>query len=476
MQIRSKRLKICLIVISTWLVFSAGLSTYSAARADSLSDTVPPEVSFLVELQDFLKNNYVKEVKDLTLLKGAIKGMVESLEDPYSEYYTPDSFKDFNESASGNFGGIGIVLTSREKTITILSVLEGTPAELAGLKPGDKIIEVDGINIKGMSTAEAASKIKGDKGTNVSLGIVRDGDNSMLKFEITRDTIRINPIESKILGQGIGYLKIAEFNENTVENLDKALNNFKYGGVVGVVLDLRNNPGGFLDQAVDVASRFVPEGPVVHLVSKDGKVKAFLSKSQPYPFKLVVLVNGGTASAAEIVAGAIKDREAGKLIGEKTFGKATVQSTLNLGVLGGVKLTVARYTTPNGTDINKTGIVPNVEVEFNRVDFLKDLLPLKGERELKYGYVGLDVIALQQRLKVLNIFNAVPDGVYGPRTQQAVRVFQGRRGLPSNGIADAFFYKALNEAIQEHINSKEDTQLRKAIDILKEQMKNPKAV
>jgi carboxyl-terminal processing protease len=476
MQIRSKRLKMNLAVILTLLVFLASLSTYSTAKADSVSDSIPPEVSFLVELQEFLKNNYVKEVKDLTLLKGAVKGMVESLEDPYSEYFTPESFKAFNENTSGNFEGIGVVITTREKIITVVSVLEGTPAELAGMKPGDKIVEIDGNDVKGLSTAEAASRIKGDEGTNVSLGVVRDGESQLLKFNITRGIIRINPIESKILGHGIGYLKIAEFNENTVENLDKALISFKKGGVVGVVLDLRNNPGGFLDQAVDVASRFVPEGPVVHLVSRDGRVQTFLSKSQPYQFKLAVIVNGGSASAAEILAGAIKDREAGVLVGEKTFGKATVQSTLNLGVLGGIKLTVARYTTPNGTDINKTGIIPNVEVKFDRADFLKDLLQLKGERALKYGYVGLDVIALQQRLKVLNLFHAVPDGVYGPRTQQAVMALQRQKGLPVNGIVDTSFYKALDDAIQEHINSKEDTQLRKAIDILKEQMKNPKAV
>lgn len=453
------------VLLVTALLFSP--YTYRPVKADSSSKNLPPEVNFLIQLDEFLKSNYVNEVNDLDLIKGAVKGMMESLNDPYSEYFSPEDFKDFNESTSGNFGGIGVVITSKDKYITIVSVLPGTPAEKAGLKAGDKIVEVDGKDITGLSTAEVSKLIKGEKGSNVNVSVMRDGNNQMLKMTIARDIIKINPIEYKILGQGIGYLRIIDFNENTTENIDKALADFKEGGVKGIVLDLRNNPGGLLDQAIEVAKRFVPKGEIVHVVSKDGKVQTFSSDSEPSPYKLVVLVNGGSASAAEILAGAIKDRGAGILVGEKTFGKATVQRTLDLGVLGGIKLTIARYTTPNGTDINKTGIYPDIEVKSDTADLLKDIIPLKGEKTLKYGNIGLEVLGVQQRLAVMGLLKAAPDGVFGPRTAEAVKMLQKKKNLPITGVVDASFYKVLDEAVYEYIDSREDVQLRKAIDILK---------
>ena len=460
------------LLLAAYLLFGPIITYRPLMAEDSASPEIPPEINFLIQLDEFLKNNYVNEIKDLDLIRGAVKGMVESLGDPYSEYFSPEDFKNFNESTSGNFGGIGVVITSKDKYVTIVSVLAGTPAERAGLKAGDRIVEVDGKDVSGLSTAEVSTLIKGEQGTKVSIGIIRDGEKQILKLDITRDIIKVNPIEYKILGQGIGYMKINEFNENTTENMDKALADFKKGGVQGIVLDLRNNPGGLLDQAIEVARRFVPEGPIVHVVSKEGKVQTFSSDSKPSPFKLVVLVNGGSASAAEILSGAIKDRGAGLLIGEKTFGKATVQRTLNLGILGGIKLTVARYTTPNGTDINKTGITPDIEVKSDTADLLKDIIPLKGDKILKYGNIGLEVLGIQQRLAIMNLLKAQPNGVFGPRTRTAVKTLQKKKGLAVTGIVDAAFYKALDEAVYEYLHTREDVQLRKAIDVLKQKLKS----
>ncbi|WP_422448050.1 S41 family peptidase [Thermoanaerobacterium sp. DL9XJH110] len=454
------------LLLVAFLLFSP--LTYRQLKAqDSTSQNIPPEINFLMQLEEFLKQNYVNDVRDLDLIKGAVKGMVESLNDPYSEYFSPEDFKNFNESTSGNFGGIGVVITSKDKYITIVSVLAGTPAEKAGLKAGDRIVGVDGKDVSNLSTAEVSNLIKGEKGTKVTLGVMREGEKQILKMDIIRDVIKVNPIEYKILGQGIGYLKISEFNENTAENIDRALDVFKKGGVQGIVLDLRDNPGGLLDQAVEVARRFVPEGPIVHVVSRDGKVQTFSSASPPSPFKLVVLVNGGTASASEVLAGAIKDRQAGILVGEKTFGKATVQRTLNLGVLGGIKLTVAHYTTPNGTDINKTGITPDIIVAADRTNPLKDFVALKGDKTLKYGSIGLEVMGIQQRLALLNLLKAEPNGIFGPRTREAVKALQKKMGLPATGVVDANFYRALDKAVGEFLNSREDVQLKKAIEVLK---------
>jgi carboxyl-terminal processing protease len=443
--------------------------TYGQAMA--ASENISDEIYFLMQMESFIKTNYVDEIQDLELLRGAIKGMVESLNDPYSEYYTPNEFKEFNESTSGNFEGIGVVITSKDKYITAVSILEGTPAEKVGIRPGDRLVEIDGDDITGISTAEVSRRLRGEKGTKVSIGILRDGEKQIIRFEVERDIIKVNPIYSKVLGQGIGYIKISEFNENTVENLDKTLDNFKKSGVVGIVLDIRNNPGGYLDQVIEVATRFVPKGPIVNIVSKEGKTQSYTSDSEGSPFNLVILVNGGSASASEILAGAVKDRKAGVLVGEKTFGKGMVQRTLSLGALGGVKLTTAYYTTPNGTNINNTGIIPDVVVETDKTNPLQDFIPLNNKKRLSYGNIGLDVLGIQQRLKYLTLFNTQPDGVFGPRTEQAVKTLQKKAGIPTTGIIDDSFYAALDDALYEKLYSSEDIQLRKAIDILKEILK-----
>lgn len=447
------------------------LTPCTYCQAENSNNKIPADVNFLMQLKEFLKNNYVDEVSDIDLLRGAIDGMVDSLGDPYSQYFTPKDFQDFNETTSGNFGGIGVVINTKDKQVIVVSVLEGTPADRAGIKAGDKIIEVDGKETSELSLNEVSALIKGEAGTVVNMGILRDGEKQILKLDLPRETIKINPIEHKILGQGIGYLKIGEFNENTVANLDRALEDFRKGGVLGIVLDLRNNPGGLLDQAVGVSARFVPKGPVVKVVAKDGKAQTFMSNTEPSPFKLVVLVNGGSASAAEIVAGAIKDRGTGIIVGEKTFGKATVQRPLNLGILGGIKLTIARYVTPNGTDINKEGIHPDVVVEYNKAASVNEFAPIKQDKVLKYGNIGIDVLGLQQRLNFIKLLNASPDGVYGPRTKDAVKALQRRKGLAVTGIADKSLYNALDEAVAEYINSQEDVQLRRAIDLLKEELR-----
>ncbi|MGI5857839.1 MAG: S41 family peptidase [Tepidanaerobacteraceae bacterium] len=472
MKKRSSCIKrIAVMVLISFLYINPLINGQAMAADDKTSD----EIYFLMQMESFLKTSYVNEVQDLELLRGAIKGMVESLNDPYSEYYTPSEFKDFNESTSGNFGGIGVVITSKDKYITAVSVLEGTPAEKVGIRPGDKLVEIDGDDITGISTAEVSRRLRGEKGSKVSIGILRDGEKQIIRFEVERDIIKVNPIDSKVLGQGIGYIKINEFNENTVENLDRTLGIFKKSGVVGIVLDLRNNPGGYLDQAVEVAARFIPKGPIVNIVSKEGKIQSYTSNSEPLPFKLVVLVNNGSASASEILAGAVKDRKAGVLIGEKTFGKGMVQRTLSLGALGGIKLTTAYYTTPNGTNINNTGIIPDVVIETDKTNPFQDFIPLNNQKTLSYGNVGLDVLGIQQRLKFLNLFNTQPDGVFGPRTEQAVKALQKQAGLSLTGIVDTNFYKAMDDAIYKNLTSREDIQLRKAIDILKEILKSKNA-
>ena len=458
-------------IITIFLLTFFLVNPVTYGQTVSSNEKVSDETYFLMQMESFIKTNYVNEIQDLELLRGAIKGMVESLDDPYSEYYTPDEFKEFNESTSGHFGGIGIVITSKDKYITAVSILEGSPAEKVGIRPGDRLVEIDGEDIVGISSAEASKRLKGEKGEKVVIGVLREGQKQITRYEVERDIIKVNPISSLVLGQGIGYIKISEFNENTVENLDKTLDHFKDSGVVGIVLDLRNNPGGYLDQAVEAASRFVPNGPIVNIVSKEGKIQSYTSDSVQLDFALVVLVNGGSASASEILAGAIKDRQTGILVGEKTFGKGMVQRTLSLGALGGVKLTTAYYTTPNGNNINNTGIVPDILVEVNKTNPVQNFISLDNKKALRYGSVGLEVLGIQQRLKFLEVLDAVPDGVFGPRTEKAIKNLQKKAEIYPSGVVDGKFYEVLDNAIYEKLYPSEDIQLRKGIDTLKDVLK-----
>ncbi|KXG78742.1 Carboxy-terminal processing protease CtpB [Fervidicola ferrireducens] len=350
-----KRCRAFLLVLVI-LLTSLPVLTAKAAGQESSA-----EAELIMSIVDFINDNFAGEVDNVKLIQGAIRGMVESLGDPYSEYLTPEELKEFQTEAKGSFGGIGIVITSRDNFATVVSVIDDSPAARAGMMPGDRIVEIDGKDVKNLSTSEIASLLRGAVGTKVSVGVQREG--KILKFVMTREIITINPVVFSILEKDIGYIKISEFNENTAVNVKKALDFFEKNNVRGIILDLRNNPGGILQQAVKVAEYFVPKGPIVKVVFKNGRTIVYNSESGPLPFKLVVLVNGGSASASEIVAGAIKDRKSGILIGEKTFGKATVQQIVDLGPFGGIKITVGRYVTPGGVDINKSGISPDIEVK-----------------------------------------------------------------------------------------------------------------
>ncbi|KYO66349.1 S41 family peptidase [Thermovenabulum gondwanense] len=460
-----KRAVLAVIIVFFLFVFSCPVTAQ-----ENSDNSIPPEIDFLKQLADFIESSYPYDVNRLDIIKGAIKGMVESLNDPYSEYFSPEDLKDFEDTTTGVFGGIGVVITSKDNFITVVTVLENSPAMRAGIKPNDRIVEVDGQDIRGISSSEASKLIRGKEGTTVRLGIMREGQKDVIRLNITREIIKVNPIEYKILEEGIGYIKISEFNENTSDNVAKAIDFFKKSNVKYLILDLRNNPGGLLDEAVEVAKYFVPRGPIVKVIYKNGAEEVYQSDRDPEQFNLSVLVNGGSASAAEILAGAIKDRNAGIVLGEKTFGKATVQRVIDLGELGGIKLTVARYVTPNGTDINKTGIKPDVEIkmeEEKKVEFT----PLKGDKPLKIGSIGLDVMGLQERLAYLNILPLKADGIFGPKTKKAVETFQRMSGLKVNGIVDVNFIKKLNSAIEEKINKKQDVQLNKTLEIIKAKIK-----
>lgn len=320
-------------------------------------------------IRDYIDNNYLREVEDSAILDGQLKGMVQALEDPYSVYMTKDEFTSFTEQTAGIYGGIGVIVTPGEDNlITVVSPIEDTPGERAGIKTGDKIIMVNGVEFYAENMDEAVKVMKGEPDTKVNLTIMRknkENNNETIEMEIIREEIRLVTVKSEVLEDSIGYLKITSFDEITYEDFKTNLTQLEKANVKGIVLDLRNNPGGLLNICAEIADELLGEGDIVYTQTKSGEREYLKSKKSQTNLPLVMLVNEGSASASEILAGAIKDHKRGELIGTTTFGKGVVQRIRDLGDGSGLKLTVSEYFTPNGTNIHGIGITPDIVIELN---------------------------------------------------------------------------------------------------------------
>ncbi len=324
------------------------------------------ELRTFTEVLTMIKKNYVDEVKTKDLVTGAIKGMLQSL-DPHSGYMTPDAFKELQVETKGEFGGLGIQIGIKDGLITVIAPIEDTPAYRIGIKAGDKILKISGESTKNMGLTDAVSKMRGPKGTPITLLIFREGWKEPKDFTIVRDIIRIKSVKSKALGDGIGYIRLTQFQESTSNDLSSALEKLKKEGITSLILDLRNNPGGLLNSAVEVSEQFLPAKKlVVYIKSRNGeKTEYYTERETKYyaDIPMVVLVNQGSASASEIVAGAVKDWNRAVIIGVQTFGKGSVQSLIPLADGSGLRLTTAKYYTPKGISIQGVGITPDIVVK-----------------------------------------------------------------------------------------------------------------
>ncbi len=328
---------------------------------------------------DLVKKNYVDEVKDKEIVYAAIKGVLESL-DPHSSFLPPDMYKDIQTETKGEFGGIGIEITIKDSFPTVITPIEDTPAFKAGIKSGDLIMRIDGKPTKNMSLMSVVKLIRGAKGKPVILTIMRDGFTIPKDFTIVRDIIKVKSVKYRMMDDQYGYIRIVQFQENTSKDLNNALDELqKKNNIKGILLDLRNNPGGLLEQAVEVSDKFLSEGMIVYIEGRnkeDSKMKFYAHKKDDYIGPLVVLVNEGSASASEIVAGALQDYKRAIIVGTKTFGKGSVQTIFPLGDGSGVRLTTAKYFTPKGRSIQAEGIVPDIVVESNIVRSKERPLPV----------------------------------------------------------------------------------------------------
>ncbi|WP_029523262.1 S41 family peptidase [Persephonella sp. KM09-Lau-8] len=367
------------------LIFVAGLSFGIAAKT-SQQDKLKEDLKLLgiyTEVFKIVKEHYVEPVSSKKLIYGSLRGMMNAL-DPYSTFFTPDEFKDFTTETHGEFGGLGIEITMENHKLIIVAPIEDTPAWRAGLKPGDIIIEIDGEPTDKMTLLQAVKKMRGKPGTKVTLTIWRKGVEKPFKVTITRAIIKIRSVKTKELDNGkIGYIRLTQFQENSTGDFKKALEKFK--NKEGIIIDLRNNPGGLLSTAVAIADMILDKGKlIVYTKGRDPRTnEKYYSERKPVistEIPIVVIVNKGSASASEILTGALKDNNRALVVGDKTFGKASVQTLIPLPDGSGIKLTTAHYYTPNGKMIMHKGITPDIVVHVSEEE---EMERIKAEREAK---------------------------------------------------------------------------------------------
>ncbi|MGO9566798.1 MAG: S41 family peptidase [Desulfomonilaceae bacterium] len=360
-----KKIKSTLLILT---IVAAALLPARALLGESTAKSPDyDQLRLFREVMGIVQKDYVKDVSSEELVQGALNGMLQSL-DPYSEYLNKEMFKELQVETTGEFGGLGIEITLENGMLTIVSPIQDTPAYKAGLKPGDKIVKIDGETTKNITLLKAVKQMRGRPGTEVTLTIMREGFREFKDYTLKRAIIHVHSVKTQTLEKGYPYVKITTFQANTDTDLVNALQ--KMGGddgINGMVLDLRNDPGGLLDQAWKVASLFLQKGDLI--VYTDGRLKdqqmefKGTSTGTHYEFRLAVLINEGSASASEIVAGALQDHDRAVIFGTKSFGKASVQTIIPLGDETGLRLTTAYYYTPKGRHIQKTGIVPDVDMK-----------------------------------------------------------------------------------------------------------------
>lgn len=347
------------------------------------------EFSKMFAIHDIIYKKYDGNIDEKALQEGAIKGMTASLNDPYTVFMTKKEFDEFNVQTVGNYSGVGLQVQAKDSKIIIADIFEDSPAKSAGVLPKDEIEKVNDIPVTGKELDKAVVLMKGTEGSTVKLTLYREGKGN---FDVSLKRAKINlvTVKSEMLNDNIAYMQITTFDENTSDNFKKHLAKLKQSGMKGLIIDLRGNPGGLLNECVDMVSDFVPKGKgIVSTIDKYKKEEKYKSKGGDYiGLPLVVLTNGGTASASEIFSGAVRDYNIGILVGEKTFGKGVVQSLLDTGDGTALKITVSKYYTPNGENIHKKGIKPDIEIKYP-IDLLKQ--PYSREKDPQFNK-ALEVI------------------------------------------------------------------------------------
>jgi len=377
--------KIIVALITCIAVFSFGTMVLSATDKKKPVDDIFKEVELFSDTLAIIQTDYVDEVKPKDLIYGALKGMLSSL-DPHSQFMDPETYSELKIDTEGKFGGIGIEITVKDGLLTVITPIEDTPAWKAGLKANDRIVKINNEITRELSLSEAVKKLRGKAGDSVNITVLRESEKKILDFKIVRDIIKIRDIkDAKILEDGIGYIRIVEFRENTPQALQNALDSLSKQGMNALVIDLRNNPGGLLESAVNVTDKFIESGKkIVYTKGRKASQNMEFISHNAHPLTnlpLAILINEGSASGSEIVAGCLQDYKRAVIIGVKSFGKGSVQTVVPLSDGSALRLTTSKYFTPSGKVIHGNGVIPDIMVEEGKIELSqdKDLLPKKTD-------------------------------------------------------------------------------------------------
>ncbi|MED4454409.1 S41 family peptidase [Metabacillus fastidiosus] len=415
---------------------------------------------------DLISTQYVEKVEEDKLLEGAIQGMLSTLEDPYSVYMNKETAEQFSQSLDSSFEGIGAEVGMDEGKVKIISPFKNSPAEKAGLRPNDQIISIDGESIEGLDLHEAVIKIRGKKGTKVVIEVLRPNSKDKISFEVVRDEIPLETVFSSVKeyqNKKIGYIEITSFSEKTAEDFKEQLKTLEKQNIKGLVLDVRGNPGGYLQSVEEILKEFVTkEKPYIQIEERNGEKKRYFSKlnnKKDYPVN--VLIDKGSASASEILAGALKEANGYNVVGVSSFGKGTVQQAVPMGDGSNIKLTLYKWLTPDGNWIHGKGVEPTIEVS-QPAYFQAG--PIKADKVLEADMNNEQIKLAQIVLKGIGFEPGREDGYYSEATEMAVKAFQQKHGLQMTGKIDGKTAAKINEVAAENIaEEKNDVQLETAI-------------
>ncbi|KRE44499.1 S41 family peptidase [Paenibacillus sp. Soil522] len=438
--------------------------TASAAGEGERFRLKEDELTKLNAVLELIETKYYQKVDRLELLDGAVSGMMSSLDDPYSVYMEKDAAQHFSESIEGSFTGIGAEVTLENGRIVVVSPIKGSPAERSGLLAKDVLLSVNGAKLDGLNLQDAVAKIRGPKGTKAKIMVQRAGFSEPIQLVLIRDDIDVETVYGSLRPDGTGVIEIRQFSLHTAERFKQELAKLEEQGMKGLVLDVRNNPGGVLPVVVEIAQSFLAKGTtVVQVEDRDGNREKTLSQGQSKSYPIAVLMNNGSASASEILAGALQEGAGAKLVGETSFGKGTVQVSYNKALGDGslVKMTIAKWLTPKGNWIHENGIKPDLAVQ---PPDLYTVARLSLAETLKQDMLGEQVRSVQIMLHGLGYEPRREDGYYGAETTAAVKIFQAEHSLPATGQVDKLTGEALEKAVVKWIqDEKNDTQLHEAI-------------
>lgn len=453
------------------ILLTAGLTIFALTFGEKkVVEVAAPvereEFSKLYDAYDELKEKYYVELDEDAVITGAINGMFDSLEDPYSDFMDEVEAEQFNSDLSSSFQGIGAEIQERNGNIVVVSPIKNSPAEKAGVQPGDTILTVDGKSIQGMSASEAVLLIRGEKGTPVTLTIQRGESEELIEMTIIREDIPIETVYGEMGDDKVAHIQITSFSEQTYNELLKILEEYDANGMKSIILDVRQNPGGFLTSAIDIANLFVEEGkPIVQLQGRNGEAEVSLAEGgKKFDQPVVVLIDNGSASASEILAGALSESAGAKLVGLTSFGKGTVQTVSYLPDGSNLKYTTGKWLTPNGNWINEKGITPDEVVEYPEYATVSYINP---ETEFQVGNVSASVNSAEQMLNALGYNVGTIDNEFDDATKAAVESFQKDHQLDQTGLIVGDTTFALMDEIRDKID-KDDPHILKAKELLTE--------